>query len=120
MRIELRPLYASLILWLSATTAMAQTRVPAQELAGVWEGTLQVDPTTARAIQFSFARKPDGSYSAVLNADDGSIKNIAAGSVGWKDGRLQLQVAALSGSYEGRSREARLPDAGSSPAAHCR
>lgn len=101
MRMELLPLYASLILLLSATPAVAQTQAPPQELTGVWEGTLQVDPTTAQAIQFSFARKPDGSYSAVLNSADGSIKNIAAGSVLWKDDRLSLQVASLSGSYDG-------------------
>jgi hypothetical protein len=80
---------------------MAQTQVPPQELAGVWEGTLQVDPATALVIQFSFARKPDGGYAAVLNTADGSIKNIAAGAVSWKDGRLNLQVASLSGAYDG-------------------
>jgi hypothetical protein len=101
MNIVLRLLYASLILLLVATMGTAQTQAPAQELAGVWEGTLQVDPTTAVAIQFSFARKPDGSYSALLNSADGPIRNIAAGSVGWKDGRLRLQVTSLSGSYEG-------------------
>ena len=37
--------------------------VSAQELAGTWQGKLQVDPKTSMTIQFVFAKKPDGSYN---------------------------------------------------------
>src|ERR1700761_2562096 len=77
-------------------------RVSAQELAGTWQGKLQVDPKTALTIQFTFARKPDGSYSAVLNSPDNSaIKDMPADSVSWKGGALSLKVAALSGGFDG-------------------
>jgi hypothetical protein len=74
----------------------------AQELVGTWQGKLQIDPKTAMTIQFTFAKKPDGSYSAVLNSpDNGAIKNMAADSVVWKAGALSVQVAALSGGFDG-------------------
>jgi hypothetical protein len=79
-----------------------QAAVPAQELAGIWQGKLQVDPTTAMTIQFTFAKKPDGSYSATLNSpDNGSISNVAAEAVTFKGGALSLQVPSLSGSFAG-------------------
>src|SRR5579862_3316082 len=80
----------------------AQQAAPAQELSGTWQGKLQVDPKTAMTIQFLFAKKPDGTYSAILNSpDNGSISNLAADSVSWKGGVLSLQVPSLSGSYAG-------------------
>jgi hypothetical protein len=81
---------------------LAAQSVAAQELAGVWQGKLQVDPKTALTIQFTFARKADGSYSAVLNSpDNGAIKDMPADSVTWKGSALSLKVAALSGGFDG-------------------
>ena len=81
---------------------LAAQTVSAQELAGVWQGKLQVDPKTALTIQFTFAKKPDGSYSAVLDSpDNGAIKNMSADSVTWKGGALSVKVAALSGGFDG-------------------
>jgi hypothetical protein len=81
---------------------LAAQSVSAQELAGVWQGKLQVDPKTAMTIQFTFAKKADGSYSAVLNSPDNpALKNTLADSVTWKGGALSLKVAALSGGFDG-------------------
>jgi len=81
---------------------LAAQSVSAQELAGVWQGKLQVDPKTALTIQFTFAKKPDGSYSAVLDSpDNGAIKNMPADAVSWKAGALSVKVAALSGGFDG-------------------
>ncbi|MEJ0009016.1 MAG: hypothetical protein WDM77_22280 [Steroidobacteraceae bacterium] len=53
-------------------------------------------------IQFTFAKKADGSYSAVLNSPDNSaISNMAADSVAWKGGALSVKVAAVSGGFDG-------------------
>jgi len=82
--------------------ASGQQAAPSQDLAGIWQGKLQVDPKTTMTIQFSFAKKPDGSYSAVLNSPDNpSIKDVPADPVTWKAGALNLQVASLSGSFAG-------------------
>jgi hypothetical protein len=89
---------ALLLLAVSCGSALAAP----QDITGVWQGKLQVDPATALTIQFTFAKKADGSYSAVLNSpDNANIKNVAAESVSLKDTALKLQVASLSGSYAG-------------------
>ena len=73
-----------------------------QEIAGVWRGTLQVDPKTAMTIDFAFVRTPDGHYSAVLNSPtSGAIKNVAAKAVSLQDDTLKVEVPALSGTFSG-------------------
>jgi hypothetical protein len=73
-----------------------------QDIAGVWQGKLQVDPTTQLNIHFTFTKQPNGTYAAVLNSPDtGGIKNVAASSVALKNGALTMQVPSLSGTYAG-------------------
>jgi hypothetical protein len=80
-----------------------------QDLAGTWQGKLQVDPKTSLTIQFTFTRQPDGTYSAVLNSpDNGGIKDVTATAVSWSDGTLKLAVASLSGSYAGTLRGGKI------------
>jgi hypothetical protein len=94
-------LFAVMATLLLGGLSMAQP-ASAQELAGTWQGKLQVDPKTAMTIQFVFAKKPDGSYSAVLNSpDNDAIKNLAADSVAVKAGAVSVKVAALSGEFDG-------------------
>jgi hypothetical protein len=94
-------LLAALLSLLVGGAAFAQ-QAAAPDLAGIWQGKLQVDPKTAMTIQFTFTKKPDGSYSAVLNSpDNSSISNVPADPVTWKGGALSVQVASLSGSFAG-------------------
>jgi hypothetical protein len=82
---------------LFAGSAWAQT-----DIEGDWRGKLAVDANTVLPVQFVFTKKPDGSYSAVLNSlDNQYIQNVAASSVAWKDGALKIDVPALSGAYVG-------------------
>jgi hypothetical protein len=81
----------------------------AADLAGTWQGKLQVNPSTALTIQFTFAKKPDGGYSALLNSpDNGAIKNVAANAVTLTQDALKIDVAALSGSYAGTVKAASI------------
>jgi hypothetical protein len=94
-------LFTVMAMLVVAGLSMAQSAL-AQELTGTWQGKLQVDPKTAMTIQFVFAKKPDGSYSAVLNSpDNDAIKNMAADSVAVKAGAVTVKVAALSGEFDG-------------------
>jgi hypothetical protein len=96
---------ALLLMVICCGSALAAPR----DIAGVWQGKLQVDPTTALTIQFTFAKKADGSYSAVLNSpDNANIKNVAADTVSLQDTALKLQVASLSGSYSGTVKDATI------------
>ena len=79
------------------TNAVAQT-----DLSGTWQGKLAISQDQKITIQFIFTKQANGSYTAVVNSPDtGGIKNVAASSFSYKDGKVSLEVASLSGSYSG-------------------
>lgn len=91
------------------STLLASPAFAQQELAGTWQGKLAIDPKSSLTIQFIFTKKPDGTYSAVLDSpDNGGIKNVAATAVKWNAGALSLQVPSLSGSYAGTLKDGKL------------
>jgi len=95
-----------LLLVLASGQVLAQSQ---PELAGTWQGKLAVDATTSLTIQFVFTKKPDGTYSAVLNSpDNGAIKNVAAGAVAWSAGALKVDVPTLSGAYAGTLKDGKF------------
>jgi len=80
-----------------------------QELAGTWQGKLAVDPQTNLTIEFVFTRKPDGTYSAVVNSPDNpAIRNVAASSVSYTGGALKIEVKDLSGTYSGALKDGKF------------
>jgi hypothetical protein len=90
------------IVWAMLVLACWQAATAAPELAGTWQGKLQVDPKTAINIRFIFTRQPNGGYTAVLDSpDNGAIKNVAASAVTWDQSSLKVQVPALSGNFAG-------------------
>ena len=105
----------TLALLLSAAIGMALGMLPviaaqgttepaatAQDIAGTWQGKLKVDANTALTVQFTFARKPDGGWAATLNSpDSGAIKNVVANAVSLNNGVVKVDVATLSGSFNG-------------------
>jgi hypothetical protein len=85
-----------------AAQGTPQAAVIPQDIAGTWQGKLKVDANTALTVQFTFARKPDGGWTATLNSpDSGAIKNVAANAVSLNNGVVKVDVAALSGSFNG-------------------
>jgi hypothetical protein len=94
-------LLTSMLLWAAlAAPAAAQTNV-----AGTWQGRLEIAPGKTMAIQFVISAAPGGGYSAVVTSpDDGAIKNVPAKSVKYADNRLTIDVPQLSGGYAGTLR----------------
>jgi hypothetical protein len=85
-----------------AAQGTTQAAAAAQDIAGTWQGKLKVDANTALMVQFTFARKPDGGWTATLNSpDSGAIKNVAANAVSVNNGVVKVDVAELSGSFNG-------------------
>jgi hypothetical protein len=81
-------------------TAHAQT-----DVAGVWQGDLEPAPGSKLKIRFAITAKPGGGYGAVLTSPDaGAIKDVAAGSVTFVDGKLTVDVPNLAGGYTGTLR----------------
>ena len=74
----------------------------AESITGTWQGKLVTTPGSEMTIQFIITLDAKGSYSVVLNSpDEGGVKNVKANSVAYASGVLILDVAELSGSYEG-------------------
>jgi hypothetical protein len=100
---------ALLSLLLASASAMAAAPAATQDLTGVWQGKLALDPKTTLTIQFTFARDAKGAYTAVLNSpDNGGIKNTPATGVTWDGSNVKLQVASLSGSYAGVLKDGKI------------
>jgi hypothetical protein len=85
-----------------ATAAQQSAGTASADIAGMWQGKLQLDANTSLTIEFTFARKPDGAWSAMLNSpDNAGVKNLPADTVSVNDGAVKVSVAALSGSFSG-------------------
>ncbi len=84
------------------TILLFNNTTAAENITGTWQGKLVVTPETELKIQFIINQDDDGSYTVVLNSpDQGAIKDIEANSVVYDSGNLKLDVAELSGAYEG-------------------
>jgi hypothetical protein len=98
----MKALYLLLVLaTLGVHTATAQT-----DLAGTWQGALEVAPGSTLNIHFVITAQPGGAYGVVVTSpDSGGIKDVPASGVAFAAGRLDVEVAALSGSYTGVLRD---------------
>ncbi|HLF12838.1 MAG TPA: hypothetical protein VJA26_16670 [Gammaproteobacteria bacterium] len=98
----MKTLYLLLLLpALAVHTAAAQT-----DLVGTWQGALQVAPGSTLNIHFVITAQPGGAYGVVVTSpDSGGIKDVPASGVAFADGRLDVEVAALSGGYKGELRD---------------
>lgn len=94
----MKTFFRSLLLSLAlVATAYAQTNI-----AGTWQGKLEVAPGKTLAIHFVLTAKNGGGYTAtVTSPDDGAIKNVPAKSVEFVDSKLKIDVPSLSGGYAG-------------------
>jgi len=80
-----------------------------QDLTGMWQGKLAVDPKNSLTIQMTFAKDAKGAYTAVLNSPDNpALKNTPASGVTWDGATLKLQVPALQGSYSAALKDGSL------------
>ena len=96
------------IILLLATLAAAGPAFAQQDLSGQWQGKLAVDAKTTMTIQFTFSKKPDGTYAAVVDSPDANIKSVPASSVAYNAGALKVDVASLSGSFSGTLKDGKL------------
>jgi|HubBroStandDraft_6_1064221.scaffolds.fasta_scaffold83946_2 hypothetical protein len=69
-------------------------------IAGDWAGTLKAGPAELRLVLHITAAR-DGSLSATLDSVDQGANGIPINSVALKDGKLNLDVQAVQGTYEG-------------------
>ncbi len=102
----MKTFFHSLLLSLMVGASLAGPAAAQTNLAGKWQGKLEVAPGQTMTIHFVIAAKPGGGYTAVVTSpDDGAIKNVSAKSVQYADSRLTIDVPALSGGYAGTLRD---------------
>jgi hypothetical protein len=88
------------------SAALAGPAAAQTDLAGTWQGRLEVAPGTTLAIHFVIAAEPGGGYSAVVTSpDSGAIRNVRAAGVTFADNKLSVDVPALAGGYAGTLRD---------------
>lgn len=96
----------ALLLAIVSSAALNGPAAAQTDLAGTWQGRLEVAPGQTIAIHFVISAAPGGGYSAVVTSpDSGAIKNVRAGSVAFSDNRLKIDVPELSGGYAGTLRQ---------------
>jgi len=81
----------------SATPPVAATQ---PSIAGDWSGTLDAGGAQLRLILHITAAK-DGALTATLDSIDQGANGIPIQTVTFKDGKLNLNVTAVNGTYEG-------------------
>ena len=79
----------------AAPPASAQSPV-----VGDWSGTLNAGGTQLRLL-LHIKAGPDNTLSGTIDSIDQSANGIPISTVSLKDGKLELNVAAVNGSYEG-------------------
>lgn len=91
------------------TILLFTNAIAGENITGTWQGKLVVSPETELKIQFIISQGDDGSYTVVLNSpDEGAIKDVKVNSVAYDSGNLKLDVAELSGSYEGVIKDGKI------------
>ena len=85
----------------SATQPAAAPAATSQApVVGDWSGTLNAGPTQLRLLLHIKAAK-DGTLTGTLDSIDQGANDIPISTVAFKEGKLELNVAAVNGTYEG-------------------
>jgi len=79
---------------------MAATFVRAQDIAGDWQGTLDTGMGKLRLV-LHITKAADSTLHATLDSIDQASNGIPVKSVTLKDSKLNLDVTAVNGTYEG-------------------
>ncbi len=83
------------------TLTMAATFAHAQDIAGDWQGTLDTGMGQLRLV-LHITKAVDNSLKATLDSVDQAANGIPVNSVTLKDSKLNLDVTAVHGTYEGK------------------
>ncbi len=82
----------------SAQAPAPATTPPA--IAGDWAGTLKAGPAELRLV-LHITEAKDGSLTATLDSVDQGANGIPINAITFKDGKLNLDVQAVKGTYDG-------------------
>jgi hypothetical protein len=86
---------------LTALVVTAACSVSAQQVTGDWQGTLSAGGSQLR-LKLHISKSTDGALEAVLDSIDQGANGIPVSSISVQDGKLNLGVDAVHGTYEGK------------------
>ena len=85
-----------------ATFVVAASFAHAQDIAGDWQGSLSLNGTELRLV-LHITKAPDNTLKATLDSiDQPGANGIPVNSITLKDSKLNLDVATVHGTYEGK------------------
>lgn len=91
-------------IWIGAITMLFGTTLPAQDIAGDWQGTLKAGPQELRvvlAIDKSADGKWNGTFSSIDQSPDWGART-PIDSITLHGSNLKFAIAAVRGTYEGK------------------
>ena len=91
-------------IWVGALAMLFATTLPAQDIAGDWQGTLKAGPQELRLI-LAIDKSADGKWNATFSSIDQSPDwgaRTPIDSISLQGSNLKFAIAALQGSYEGK------------------
>lgn len=89
------------LLWLGVLASLLVSTLYAQDIAGVWQGTLKADSQDLRVVA-QIAKGDGGGWKATMYSIDQDTDPIAVTSVTLEGSELKLMVDAVQGAYEGK------------------
>ena len=94
----------SFYLWVGVLAMMLGTNLPAQDIAGDWQGRLKAGPGELRVVVTIF-KSSDGKWNGTLRSIDQSPDwgvGLPIDSIDLQGANLKFAVGALRGTYEGK------------------
>jgi non-heme chloroperoxidase len=91
-------------IWIGALAMLFGTTLPAQDIAGDWQGTLKAGPQELRVV-LAIDKSADGKWNATFRSIDQSPDwgaRTLVDSIALEGSNLKFAIAALRGSYEGK------------------
>jgi pimeloyl-ACP methyl ester carboxylesterase len=85
---------------LLAAVACASARLPAQDISGTWQGTLQAGPGLRTVLKIESSG--NGTWKGTLYSIDQTSQGIPISSLTLQDSVLKFSIQEVNGDYEGR------------------
>ncbi len=91
----------SFVVGVTNADELARTKVPAESMAGAWQGMLKVGDVSIRLV-INLTEKTPETWTGTLDAPDSGRKGIPIDEVAIKHGYLDLKLKSVPASFEGK------------------
>jgi len=88
-------------IWPTASIPASADDKPADDIAGTWQGTLDVSVAKLRLV-VEFKKKDGGGYTATMDSPDQNALGIPIDEVTVADKTVKFTIKQLAGTYEGK------------------